>query len=77
VPLRAVLHHTARATLCSNPISLTDGSVWSIADGRLMHFTGSSWENYSAAHGLASDGLYSLFFDRDWQPVDRRQRTCL
>ena len=42
-----------------------DGSVWATADGRLMHFTGSAWENYSASHGLASEGLYSLFFDRD------------
>jgi ligand-binding sensor domain-containing protein len=42
-----------------------DGSVWAMADGRLMHFTGSGWENYSAAHGVASDGLYTLFFDRD------------
>jgi signal transduction histidine kinase/ligand-binding sensor domain-containing protein len=42
-----------------------DGSVWATADGRLMHFTGTEWENYSAKHGLASDGLYSLFFDRD------------
>jgi signal transduction histidine kinase/ligand-binding sensor domain-containing protein len=42
-----------------------DGSVWATADGRLMHFTGIGWENYSAKHGLESDGLYSLFFDRD------------
>ncbi len=42
-----------------------DGSVWATADGLLMHFTGTGWENYSAKHGLASDGLYSLFFDRD------------
>jgi len=42
-----------------------DGSVWATADGRLMHFTGSGWENYSARHGLLSEGLYSLFFDRD------------
>jgi signal transduction histidine kinase/ligand-binding sensor domain-containing protein len=42
-----------------------DGSVWATADGRIMHFTGSGWENYSASHGLSSDGLYTLFFDRD------------
>ncbi len=42
-----------------------DGSVWATADGRLMHLDGSRWQNYSAAHGLDSDGLYSLFFDRD------------
>jgi signal transduction histidine kinase/ligand-binding sensor domain-containing protein len=42
-----------------------DGSVWALADGRLMHFTAKGWENYSAAHGVASDGLYTLFFDRD------------
>jgi signal transduction histidine kinase/ligand-binding sensor domain-containing protein len=42
-----------------------DGSVWATADGRLMHFTGSGWENFSLRHGLASEGLYSLFFDRD------------
>ena len=41
-----------------------DGSVWATADGRLMHLTGSSWENYSAKNGLSSDGLYTLFFDR-------------
>ena len=41
-----------------------DGSVWATADGRLMHFTGTGWENYSAKHGLATQGLYSLFFDR-------------
>jgi len=42
-----------------------DGSVWALADGRLMHLTGSRWENYSLKHGLPSDGLYSLFFDRE------------
>jgi len=42
-----------------------DGSVWATADGRLMHLVGSQWENYSAKHGLDSDGLYTLFFDRD------------
>jgi signal transduction histidine kinase/streptogramin lyase len=42
-----------------------DGSVWSIADGRMMRFTGSGWEMFSAAHGVPSDGLYSLFFDRE------------
>jgi len=41
-----------------------DGSVWATADGRLMRFTGTGWENYSVKHGLASEGLYSLFFDR-------------
>jgi len=41
-----------------------DGSVWAIADGRLMHLIGSTWENYAAKHGLNSDGLYTLFFDR-------------
>jgi len=41
-----------------------DGSVWATADGRLMHLTGSTWENYSAKHGLSSDGFYSMFFDR-------------
>lgn len=42
-----------------------DGSVWATADGRILRFTGSTWENYSAKHGLASEGLFSLFFDRD------------
>jgi signal transduction histidine kinase/streptogramin lyase len=42
-----------------------DGSVWATADGRVMRFTGSGWENFSAKHGLASDGLYTSFFDRD------------
>ena len=42
-----------------------DGSVWAIADGRILHLTESNWENYSLKHGLASEGLYSLFFDRD------------
>ena len=42
-----------------------DGSVWATADGRLMHLTGSTWENYSAKHGLSSDGLYTSFFDRN------------
>jgi signal transduction histidine kinase/ligand-binding sensor domain-containing protein len=42
-----------------------DGFVWATADGLLMRFTGTGWENYSARHGLTSDGLYSLFFDRD------------
>lgn len=40
-----------------------DGSVWALADGRVMHLKGSEWEDYSKAHGLASEGLYSLFFD--------------
>jgi signal transduction histidine kinase/ligand-binding sensor domain-containing protein len=42
-----------------------DGSVWATADGRLMHLSGSRWENYSTKHGLSSEGLYTLFFDRD------------
>ena len=42
-----------------------DGSVWAIADGRLMHLRGARWENFAANHGLDSDGLYSMFFDRD------------
>ena len=42
-----------------------DGSVWAVADGLLERFTGAGWENYSAKHGLTSEGLYSLFFDRD------------
>lgn len=41
-----------------------DGSVWALADGRLMHYVAGGWENYSLKHGLASDGLYSLFLDR-------------
>jgi signal transduction histidine kinase/ligand-binding sensor domain-containing protein len=42
-----------------------DGSVWGIADGVMIHFTGNGWETYSARHGLPSEGLYSMFFDRD------------
>lgn len=43
----------------------SDGSVWGVADGVLIHFIGDRWENYSQLHGLASEGLYTLFFDRD------------
>jgi signal transduction histidine kinase/ligand-binding sensor domain-containing protein len=46
-------------------VCLSDGSVWATADGRLMHLAGQTWENYSAVHGLSSQGLFSLFFDRD------------
>ena len=46
-------------------IARDDGSVWATADGRLMHLEGSKWENFAAKHGLDSDGLYSIFFDRD------------
>jgi signal transduction histidine kinase len=42
-----------------------DGSVWAIADGRILHLAASQWENYSLKYGLDSEGLYSLFFDRD------------
>ncbi|HTJ30917.1 MAG TPA: two-component regulator propeller domain-containing protein, partial [Acidobacteriaceae bacterium] len=46
--------------LCRN-----DGSVWGVADGVLIHFLGDKWENYSRKHGLDSEGLYTIFFDRD------------
>jgi ligand-binding sensor domain-containing protein/anti-sigma regulatory factor (Ser/Thr protein kinase) len=42
-----------------------DGSVWGIADGLMVHLVGNRWETFSADHGLSSDGLFSLFFDRD------------
>ena len=42
-----------------------DGSVWGIADGVMVHLVGHYWDTYSRDHGLASDGLFSLFFDRD------------
>lgn len=42
-----------------------DGSVWGIADGVMVHLVAGHWETYSQRHGLASDGLFSLFFDRD------------
>jgi signal transduction histidine kinase/ligand-binding sensor domain-containing protein len=41
-----------------------DGSVWALADGRVMHLRASRWEIYSGQHGLSSEGLYSIFFDR-------------
>ncbi|HEY9127556.1 MAG TPA: two-component regulator propeller domain-containing protein [Acidobacteriaceae bacterium] len=43
----------------------SDGSVWGVADGVLIHFLGDRWENYSRKHGLDSEGLYTAFFDRD------------
>ena len=43
----------------------SDGSVWGIADGVMVHLNGHHWETYSQTHGLVSDGLFSLFFDRD------------
>lgn len=43
----------------------SDGSVWGIADGVMVHLNGHHWETYSQTHGLASDGLFSLFFDRE------------
>ena len=42
-----------------------DGSVWGIADGVMVHLSGDKWETYSVEHGLNSQGLFSLFFDRD------------
>jgi signal transduction histidine kinase/ligand-binding sensor domain-containing protein len=46
--------------LCRN-----DGSVWGVADGLMVHLVNNHWETFSQDHGLASDGLFSLFFDRD------------
>ena len=43
----------------------SDGSVWGIADGVMVRLAGHHWETYSQTHELASDGLFSLFFDRD------------
>ena len=43
----------------------SDGSVWGIADGVMVHLVGHHWETFSQNHGLSSDGLFSLFFDRD------------
>lgn len=40
-----------------------DGSVWAIADGRLMRLTGDHWENFGIAHGLNSTSLYAFHFD--------------
>ena len=42
-----------------------DGSVWGVADGLMVHLVGDTWETYSVEHGLTSDGLFSLFFDRN------------
>ena len=42
-----------------------DGSVWGIADGVMIHLVGDKWKTYSVDHGLASRGLFSLFFDRE------------
>jgi signal transduction histidine kinase/ligand-binding sensor domain-containing protein len=42
-----------------------DGSVWGVADGLIVHLAGNHWETFSQDHGLSSDGLFSLFFDRD------------
>jgi ligand-binding sensor domain-containing protein len=42
-----------------------DGSVSGIADGVMVRLSGDRWETYSAEHGLNSQGLFSLFFDRD------------
>jgi ligand-binding sensor domain-containing protein len=46
--------------LCRN-----DGSVWGVADGLMVHLVHNHWETFSQDHGLATDGLFSLFFDRD------------
>jgi ligand-binding sensor domain-containing protein/anti-sigma regulatory factor (Ser/Thr protein kinase) len=46
--------------LCRN-----DGSVWGVADGLMVHLLKNHWETFSRDHGLDSDGLFSLFFDRD------------
>ncbi len=42
-----------------------DGSIWGIADGVMVHLVGHHWDTFSIDHGLVSDGLFSLFFDRD------------
>jgi signal transduction histidine kinase/ligand-binding sensor domain-containing protein len=42
-----------------------DGSVWSVAGGRLWKFNGRSWDNFGAAHGLGSDGILAGFLDRN------------
>jgi ligand-binding sensor domain-containing protein/two-component sensor histidine kinase len=41
-----------------------DGSVWSVAGGRLWKFNGRTWENFGATHGLTSDGILAGFLDR-------------
>ncbi len=42
-----------------------DGSIWGIADGVMVHLAGHHWVTFSRDHGIVSDGLFSLFFDRD------------
>lgn len=41
-----------------------DHSVWALADHKLMQFRHEQWEDFGARHGLPSDQLLSLFFDR-------------
>ncbi|MBY0506918.1 MAG: hypothetical protein K2X03_23575 [Bryobacteraceae bacterium] len=45
-------------------MSFADGSVWSVAGGRLWKFNGQSWDNFGTNHGLASDGILAGFLDR-------------
>lgn len=42
-----------------------DGSVWSVAGGRLWKFSGRTWENFGATHGLMSDGILTAFLDHN------------
>jgi len=41
-----------------------DHSVWALADHKLMQLHHEQWEDFGAQHGLPSDQLLSLFFDR-------------
>jgi len=42
-----------------------DHSAWAVADNKLLVLRGERWENFGAQHGLPSDQLFSLFFDRE------------
>jgi len=42
----------------------SDQSVWAVGDDKLLELRAGLWEDFGAAHGLPSDELLSLFFDR-------------
>jgi hypothetical protein len=59
---RSACAHTVGAS--NEQASAPSIATETIADGHLMHLNGELWENFGAQHGLSSNGLFTVFFDK-------------
>ncbi len=57
-PAEGLIHDSTEQLM-----TFADGSIWSVAGGRLWKFNGQRWDNFGGGHGLASDGILAGFLD--------------